>query len=69
MTLWRNYYECPCGCVWEDVWGCQCNDKCPECGKEIEPYESEEIECFSCMNQKPDVSPPAATKQTRACDS
>ncbi len=28
------------GVEWEDRWECMCNDKCPACGKEIEPYES-----------------------------
>lgn len=27
-----------------DAWSCMCNDECPVCGAEIEPYESEEIE-------------------------
>lgn len=39
-----NYYECPCGCMWTDTWDCNCNDRCPECNKEIEPYDWEEIE-------------------------
>lgn len=37
-----NCYECPCGETWNDVWDCACNDKCPKCNKEIEPYKSEE---------------------------
>lgn len=40
-----NYYECSeCGARWEDEWDCACNDKCPDCNAEIEPYKSEEIE-------------------------
>ncbi len=39
-----NYYKCTCGYQWQDEWDCTCNDRCPECNKEIEPYESEEIE-------------------------
>lgn len=39
--IYVNYYECPYdGTEWQDRWSCQCNDKCPLCGKEIEPYES-----------------------------
>lgn len=38
-----NLYKCPCGEEWEDLWDCACNDKCPQCNKEIEPYYSEEI--------------------------
>ena len=40
-----NRYECPsCKTAWEDTHDCACNDKCPRCNKEIEPYDSEEIE-------------------------
>lgn len=39
-----NYYHCEyCLTDWEDTWTCQCNDECPGCGKEIEPYNSVEI--------------------------
>lgn len=27
---------------WTDAWYCMCNDRCPACGAEIEPYDSEE---------------------------
>lgn len=42
-----NYYrhvDCPVqpGIKWHDVWRCMCNDRCPACGAEIEPYESED---------------------------
>jgi hypothetical protein len=40
-----NHYRCPDdGTEWTDRWSCACNDKCPTCNKEIEPYESEEID-------------------------
>lgn len=39
----RNFYQCACGEHWDDEWECACNDKCPSCDKEIEPYDSEEI--------------------------
>ncbi len=36
-----NQYRCPyCQTEWEDVWDCGCNDRCPDCNKAIEPYES-----------------------------
>lgn len=38
-----NHYECPCGCAWTDDWSCACNDRCPECNREIEPHESVEL--------------------------
>lgn len=41
---YRNFYKCPYdGTEWEDEWDSMCNDKCPECNKEIEPYHSEDI--------------------------
>lgn len=40
----RNYYRCPSdGTEWADQWSCKCNDRCPRCGDEIEPYKSENI--------------------------
>lgn len=39
-----NHYQCPCGEEWEDSWSCMCNDRCPSCNKEIEPYASEDLE-------------------------
>lgn len=39
-----NYYQCPkCELMWVDYWDSMCNDRCPECDKEIEPYKSEEV--------------------------
>jgi hypothetical protein len=35
----RNYYQCPYdGTSWTDEWSCACNDRCPACRSEIEPY-------------------------------
>ncbi len=43
-----NHYKCPYdGTEWSDEWSCACNDKCPTCNKEIEPYESDEIDAPS----------------------
>jgi hypothetical protein len=36
-TQFKNDYVCPCGNKWGMTWSCQCNDKCGECGREIEP--------------------------------
>jgi hypothetical protein len=41
--MYRNFYR-HCGEEWDDEWSCMCNDECPVCHKEIEPYKSEEIE-------------------------
>lgn len=40
----RNYYYCPSDkTMWKGDWSCMCNDRCPTCGTEVEPYESEDI--------------------------
>ena len=40
----RNYYECPeCGVKWTAEWDSMCNDRCPKCSTEIEPYDSVKI--------------------------
>jgi len=42
---YRNHYKCSeCGTEWEDEWSCTCNDRCPECDAEIEPYKSEDLD-------------------------
>lgn len=42
--LYRNHYRCPDdGTEWTDEWDCMCNDKCPTCNAEIEPYRSEDL--------------------------
>jgi len=41
---YRNFYRCSCGEEWEDAWSCACNDRCPNCNTEIEPYKSEEVD-------------------------
>jgi hypothetical protein len=36
-----NFYKHEgCGTHWADLWSCGCNDECPKCGAEIEPYVS-----------------------------
>ena len=40
---YTNFY-CHCGTQWSDKWTAMCNDECPECSKEIEPYASEDEE-------------------------
>lgn len=40
----ENHYSCPdCAEAWSDTWYCACNDKCPSCGAEIEPQDSEDL--------------------------
>lgn len=40
--LFRNYYR-HCGEEWCDEWSCMCNDRCPVCNAEIEPYQSDAL--------------------------
>jgi len=45
MTDVENSYECAeCHLAWFDTWECSCNDRCPGCGAEIEPWLSEPID-------------------------
>lgn len=40
--VYLNQYRCPyCQIEWDDEWSCACNDHCPSCNAEIEPYHSE----------------------------
>jgi hypothetical protein len=44
LTTYRNFYQCDeCGTRWTDEWDCMCNDRCPKCSCEIEPFDSVEI--------------------------
>lgn len=38
----RNHYQ-HCDTEWADEWSCACNDRCPSCDSEIEPYTSEDL--------------------------
>lgn len=45
MSGFLNYYCCPFdGTRWHDAWSCRCNDRCPTCDAEIEPWDSEDID-------------------------
>ncbi|MDX8125930.1 hypothetical protein QLH52_01425 [Methylomonas sp. OY6] len=56
-----NQYRCPyCQTEWEDSWDCGCNDRCPDCNKEIEPYESTSIESESSETELPVDEPASA---------
>lgn len=40
----RDYYRCPNDdAEWIDEWSCACNDRCPACRAEIEPYLTENV--------------------------
>ncbi|WAR45989.1 hypothetical protein [Methylomonas rapida] len=56
-----NQYRCLyCQTEWEDVWDCACNDRCPDCNKEIEPYESALIDGESAETGSPVEEPSLA---------
>ena len=40
-TIYHNQYKCVCGHEWADTHTCACNDRCPVCNKEIEPFRSD----------------------------
>lgn len=41
---YRKFYRCDeCNIEWTDDWSCCCNDKCPQCDGEFEPYECKDI--------------------------
>ena len=44
---YTNFYR-HCGTEWQDVWSCGCDDQCPVCGHDIEPYKSMEIDDETC---------------------
>jgi len=64
-----NHYRCPyCQTEWEDEWDCACNDRCPDCNKEIEPYDSTVIDSESAdtgspAEEQPSVGSPAKGMQ------
>lgn len=62
-----NQYRCPyCQTEWEDVWDCGCNDRCPDCNKEIEPYESALIAGDSAETELPCDGPSLANAMPEA---
>jgi len=44
--LFENFYRCEAcgGREWRDYWQHQCNDRCPVCQRETEPYKSFEVD-------------------------
>jgi hypothetical protein len=44
MAWCLKYYECSgCGTKWTDEWSCACNDRCPNCDTETEPYDDKDL--------------------------
>lgn len=44
MTMFRNFYDCPCGYHWTDDWSATCDDRCPMCDTSCSPTNSEELD-------------------------
>jgi len=68
MAWFLKYYRHrECGVAWTDEWSCACNDRCPKCDAEIEPYDWDDLSVI--VDQAPDemgwvvrVSPPEAER-------
>ena len=59
-----NRDKCPDdGTEWTDESRCACNDRCPSCNHEIEPYESEEID--APMEPLKSIDRPGPRKEAR----
>jgi hypothetical protein len=44
MTWFLKYYRHDeCDVDWTDEWSCGCNDRCPVCDAEIEPYDWDDL--------------------------
>lgn len=41
--VFRNHYQCPCGCKWHDVWSAACDDRCPDCDTSCSPSVTERL--------------------------
>jgi hypothetical protein len=45
MAWFNKYYRCTeCETEWQDQWSSLCNDRCPKCQTEIEPYDFAEVD-------------------------
>lgn len=44
MAWFLKYYRHDeCRIAWSDEWSCACDDKCPKCRAEIEPYDWDDL--------------------------
>ena len=69
IPLFVNHYRCPNdGTEWTMTWSCMCDDRCPECNAEIEPYQSEGVEPISLQPHEPSYCPPAEGALLVECD-
>jgi hypothetical protein len=66
MPWFIKYYRHKrCCAAWTDEWSCACDDECPRCGAEIEPYGWDDLsvrvdEGPSAKGWVVSVSPPTA---------
>lgn len=43
VDTFRNFYECECGQEWSDDYSCEVDDRCPGCGTDTQPHQSESL--------------------------
>jgi hypothetical protein len=44
MAWYLKFYKCSeCGTKWTDEWSCTCNDRCPKCRAETEPFDDVDL--------------------------
>lgn len=44
MAWFLKSYRCDrCDTSWKDEWSCACNDRCPSCDAEVEPYTWDDV--------------------------
>jgi hypothetical protein len=69
VLVFVNHYRCPNdGVEWSMTWSCMCNDRCPRCDAEIEPYQSEDAEPICLQPSEPSYCPPAKGSSMVECD-
>lgn len=65
MAWYIKYYRHEeCQTIWTDEWSCACNDHCPKCNAEIEPYDWKDLSLLIEEDQAGwlvKVSPPSAS--------
>lgn len=46
----KHYHHEECEAEWVGEWSCVCNDRCPVCDTEIEPYDDEDLSILTKDN-------------------
>ena len=62
-----NHYRCDnCEQGWTDQWSCACNDSCPSCGAEIEPFDTTELDLAGRPTKNNMPEQPAPTSDAKS---